>query len=100
MVIMPTQDNIVIKLPKVDKEQKTQSGIILTGASKQQDMPEQGTVVAVGSGRILNNGTQLSPFIKDGDEVIFNKFAGTKITSDDAEYLIIKENDILAVIKK
>lgn len=100
MVIMPTQDNIVIKLPKVEKEQKTQSGIILTGAAQQQDMPEQGTVMAVGSGRLLNNGTRIEPQVVEGDQVIFNKFAGTKITSEDGEYLIIKENDILAIIKK
>lgn len=100
MVIMPTQDNIVIKLPKVDKEQKTQSGIILTGISKQQDMPEQGEVVAIGSGRLLSNGTLIAPQVKEGDNVVFNKFAGTKITSEDAEFLIIKENDILAILKK
>ena len=99
MVIRPTQDNIVIKLPKVEKEQVTQSGIVLTGAAMQQDLPERGVVVAVGSGRILSNGTKLSIEIKEGDEVIFNKFAGTKITSEEDEFLIVKENDILAVIK-
>lgn len=100
MVIMPTQDNIVIKLPKVDKEPKTQSGIILTGASKQPDMPEQGEVVAVGTGRLLNNGTRIEPLVSKGDKVIFNKFAGTKITAEEEEFLIVKENDILAIIKK
>ena len=99
MVIIPTQDNIVIKLPKVDKERKTESGIILTASNVQQDLPEKGVVVAVGAGRVLNNGTQLKPFLKEGDEIIFNKFAGTKISAGDEEYLIIKENDVLAIIK-
>ena len=100
MVIMPTQDNIVIKLPKVEKEKKTQSGIILTASNAQQDLPEQGIVVAVGAGRTLNNGTQLKPFLNEGDKIIFNKFAGTKISAGEEEYLIIKENDVLAVIKE
>lgn len=96
---MPTQDNIVIKLEKVEKEQTTKSGIIITSSASQHDMPDQGKVAAVGAGRILNNGTRLEPLVKVGDEVIFNKFAGTKISSNNDEYLIIKENDILAIVK-
>lgn len=99
MVIMPTQDNVIIRLPKVEKEKVTQSGIVLTGASVQQEMPEKGTIVAVGEGRILNNGTLIAMKIKEGDEVIFNRFAGTKIQAEDEEFLIVKENDILAVLK-
>lgn len=98
MVIMPTQDNIVIKLPKTEKETKTKSGIVIA-ASATQDMPERGVIHAVGTGRILNNGSVIEPQVAVGNEIIFNKFAGTKITSGEDEYLIIKENDILAVIK-
>lgn len=98
MVIMPTQDNIVIKLPKVEKETTTKSGIVIA-ASATQDMPEKGIVHAVGTGRILSNGSTLEPQVAIGNEVIFNKFAGTKIASGEDEYLIIKENDILAIIK-
>lgn len=100
MVIMPTQDNVIIKLPKVEKEKVTQSGIVLTGTSVQQEMPEKGTVIAVGEGRILNNGTLIEMKIKEGDEVIFNRFAGTRIQAEDGEFLIVKENDILAVVKQ
>lgn len=99
MVIMPTQDNIVIKLPEVEKEKVTKSGIVLAGPSSSQELPEQGEVLAVGEGRYLNNGTLIKPVVKKGDKVLFNKFAGTKIVSADMECLIIKENDILAVIK-
>ena len=100
MVIMPTQDNVIIKLPQVAKEKVTQSGIVLAGSSSQPDMPEKGIVTAVGEGRLLSNGTLIEMKIKEGDEVIFNRFAGTKIAAEDGEYLIIKENDILAVIKQ
>lgn len=99
MVIMPTQDNIVIKLPTIEKETVTQSGIVLTGSATQQDLPERGVVVAKGPGRTLNNGNIIEIAVNEGDEVIFNKFAGTKITSDATEYLIVKENDILAILK-
>lgn len=98
MVIMPTQDNIVIKLPRVEKEQTTKSGIIIAN-NAQQEVPEKGEVVAVGRGRMLNNGTVIEPQIKVGDEVIFSKFAGSRIVSGEDEFLIVKENDILAIIK-
>jgi chaperonin GroES len=99
MTIMPTQDNIIIRLPKVEKEKVTNSGIVLTVSGSQQDLPEQGVVEAIGEGRILSNGTIIAPKVSVGDKIIFNKFAGTKITTEDGEFLIIKENDILAIIK-
>lgn len=99
MVIKPTQDNIVIRLPKVEKEQTTKSGIIIANPAA-QDMPEKGIVEAVGSGRILNNGTKLDIEVSVGDEVIFSKFAGTRIMSGEDEFLIVKENDILAIVNK
>lgn len=98
MIIKPTQDNIVVKLPKVEKEQTTKSGIVIANTAK-QEMPEKGIVSAIGTGRMLANGTIIKPEVKIGDEVIFNKFAGTKITSGEDEFLLIKENDILAIIE-
>lgn len=99
MVIMPIQDNVVIKLPKQEKEQISSSGIIISTKNQTQDFQEEGLVVAVGTGRVLFNGEKIKPEVKSGDKVIFNKFAGTRISSDDDEYLIVKENDILAIIK-
>lgn len=99
MVIIPTQDNIIIKLPKLEKEKKTNSGIILSTNTSTQEISDEGVVVAIGTGRLLNDGTRIPPSVKEGDKIIYNKFAGTKITSEDEEYLIIKENDILAIIK-
>lgn len=98
MMIRPTQDNIVVLLPRAEKEQVTKSGIVISNAAK-QDMPEQGVVQAIGSGRMLANGTIIKPEISVGDKIIFNKFAGTKITSGEDEFLIIKENDVLAIIE-
>ena len=98
MIIKPTQDNIVISLPKVEKEQVTKSGIVISNTAK-QDMPERGVVAAIGTGRLLANGTIIEPEVKVGNEVIFNKFAGTKIISGEDECLLIKENDILAIIE-
>ena len=99
MIITPIQDNIIIKLPKYEKEKKTNSGIIISTSTSQQEPPERGIVVAIGEGRTLNDGTKIKSEININDEVIFNKFAGTKIQSENEEYLIVRENDILAIIK-
>lgn len=99
MVIVPIQDNVVIKLQKQDKEQISSSGIIITTKAPMQELQEEGLVVAVGSGRVLFNGERIKPEIKEGDKVIFNKFAGTRISASDDEFLIVKENDILAIVK-
>lgn len=99
MVLMPTGDNVIIKTAKDENQGKTASGIILASKNT-QERPDKGEVVAVGTGRILNNGDRLQPSVEVGDEVIFNKFAGTEIEVDEDKYLIIKEADILAVITK
>lgn len=99
MKIKPTNDNIVIKIPKEEKEKVTKSGIIISRGQDQQAMPEKGIVSAIGDGRILMDGRTVKPSVKVGDEVIFSKFAGTKISDAEQEYLIIKENDILAIIE-
>lgn len=103
MVIYPLQDNIIIKLPAKGKEKTTESGIFIATSNNQQELQDQGTVIAVGQGRVLNNGTIIPSEVEVGDCVIFNKFAGTKIdsndTGNDKDYLIIRENDILAIVK-
>lgn len=99
MVVVPTADNIVIKFEKQPKEHVTKGGIVLASTAAAPEVQEQGEVVAVGSGRLMSDGTRVASEIKVGDMVIFNKFAGTKISDDEAEYLIVKENDILAIVK-
>jgi chaperonin GroES len=99
MVLQPTWDNVVIKIQNQEAIQKTASGIILPKANGQEKQ-DQGEVVAIGPGRILNDGTFIKSSVSEGDKVIFNKFAGTEIQSGDDKYLIVKENDILAIIKE
>lgn len=99
MVIMPLQDNVIIKIPKKDKIEKTASGILIAKSESERNIPSEGIVVALGEGRILKDGTILKSELSINDKVIFNKFAGTKITDAEEEFLIVKENDILAIIK-
>ena len=97
MTIKPINDNIVLEIEKEEKMTKTNSGILImnheTGKSNQY-----GTVVAVGQGRILNDGTKIEPSVKVGDSVIYDSFAGTHINTDDKRYVIIKENNILGIL--
>lgn len=100
MIIEPIGDNILIELPKdVEKENKTQSGILLPKKTEAEARKDIATVVAVGSGRILNDGTSLKPVVKAGDKVLFNKYAGTILSLDGKEYLLVRECDLLAILR-
>lgn len=92
-MVKPLGDRIIIEVAEV--ELKTKSGIIMPETSKEK--PQKGKVVAVGKGKVLDNGTRLEPEVKVGDEVIFNKYAGSEIKIDDREYLVIRESDVLAI---
>lgn len=100
MKLEAMNDNIIVKLPTMEKEVNTESGIFL-GTTNSNMKQNQGTVVAVGEGRLTAEG-KLIPFnIEIGDEIIFNKFAGTELTGTDGiKYLIIKITDVLVRIKK
>lgn len=103
MILQPIGDNIVLHLPKEEKkkEQKTSSGIIIPNSGTEQSLRKDiATVVATGEGRTLNTGQILPLHVKEGDEVLFNKFAGTEAIVNDEKYLIIKESDVLAIIRK
>jgi chaperonin GroES len=99
MTIKPVGDNVIIKIDVVDGPQTTLSGIIIP-SSNNVAKPDKGEVVAVGSGRVLNNGETLKPIVKEGNQIIFNRFAGTEISVDNNTYLLIKEADILAIINE
>ena len=92
-MVKPLGDRIIIEVAEV--ELKTKSGIIMPETSKEK--PQKGKVVAVGKGKMLDNGTRVEPEVKVGDEVIFNKYAGSEIKIDDKEYLVIRESDVLAI---
>ena len=99
MILEPIGDNIVIELPQEqEKENKTQSGILLPKKTEAEARKDIAKVVAVGSGRILNNGEVLPPIVKAGDMVLFNKYAGTLLSLDGKNYLLIKECDLLAIL--
>jgi chaperonin GroES len=79
----------------VQAEDKTKGGIVLPDTAK--DKPQEGEVIAVGPGRILDNGTKIAPEVKVGDRIIYSKYSGSEIKLEGDEYLIIRESDILAV---
>ena len=93
-MLKPLGDRVVIEL--VEAEEKTSSGIVLPGSA--QEKPQEGKVIAVGAGALLDNGQRGEMEVKEGDRIIFSKYAGTEVKSDGNEYLILRESDILAVI--
>ena len=96
MDIRPLGDRVVIK--PLEAEAKTKGGIVLPDTAKEK--PQEGKVVAVGKGRVLENGTVQAPEVKVGDKVLYGKYSGNEITTKEGEELLImKEEDILAIIK-
>ena len=95
MAIQPLGDRILIKL--MDEEDKSAGGIILPDTAKEK--PQEGKVVAVGKGRLLEDGTVRPLEVKVGDTVLFAKYSGTEINEDQKEFTILREDDILAVLK-
>ena len=96
MKIRPLQDRIIVK--RIEEEAKTKGGIIIPDSAKEK--PMEGEVIAVGTGKILENGKKQPLEVKKGDRVLFSKYAGTDIKIDGVEHLIMKEDDILGVIEK
>lgn len=94
-MIKPLGDRVVIEA--LAKEEVTKSGIVLPDTVKEK--PQEGKVVAVGSGKTLENGQKVALDVKVGDKIIFSKYAGTEVKVEGKEYLIISERDILAVIE-
>jgi chaperonin GroES len=92
--IRPIGDRVVVK--PAAKEEVTKSGIVIPDTAKEK--PQEGTVVAVGSGRLLDNGERAPIDVREGDRVLFAKYGGTEFKLDGEEYLVLKENDILAVV--
>ena len=92
--IRPVGDRVVVK-PSA-KEEVTKSGIVIPDTAKEK--PQEGTVIAVGSGRLLDTGDRASIEVREGDRVLFAKYGGTEFKLDGEEYLVLKENDILAVL--
>ena len=98
MILEAINDNVIVKLPEMEKEIKSKTGIIL-GQNNGHAKSDRGTVVAVGKGRITSDGKLIALTVEEGDEIIFNRFAGTEIIQGENKFLIIKESDILARVK-
>jgi chaperonin GroES len=93
-LLKPLGDRIIIEL--VESEEKTASGIVLPDSAKEK--PQEGKVVAVGTGRILESGERVALEVAVGDRIIFSKYGGTEVKYQGEEYLILRETDILAVV--
>ena len=93
--IRPLNDRILLK--RLEAEQKTSGGILIPDNAKEK--PVEGKVIAVGNGKVLENGARQIPAIKTGDKVLFGKWSGNEVKIDGEEFLLIKEEEILAVIE-
>ncbi len=96
MKIRPLADRVLVQ--RVEAENKTAGGIVLPDTAKEK--PQRGKVVAVGEGKMLDDGTRRKPQVKKGNLVLFTSYAGTDVKIDGKEYLIMNESDIMAVIQK
>ena len=94
MKIKPLSDRVIVKAEAA--EEKTASGIILPDTAKEK--PQEGEVVAVGPGKISDSGNTIKMTVKVGDKVLYGKYSGTEVTFENEDYLIMKENDIFAII--
>ncbi|HSW36339.1 MAG TPA: co-chaperone GroES [Candidatus Limnocylindrales bacterium] len=94
MNLKPLNDRVVVKVLEADE--KTASGIVLPDKAKEK--PQEGEVKAVGTGKVLDNGTRLAMEVKVGDKVIFSRYAGTEIKVKGEEFLILRQDDILALV--
>ena len=95
MMIRPLHDRILVD--RVEEEEKTAGGIIIPDTAKEK--PIQGKVIAVGKGKLNENGEVVAPDVKNGDRILFSKYAGTEVKIDGKEHLIIREDDVLGVIE-
>ena len=94
-MIKPLGERVVVKVSEQDM--KTASGIVLPDTAKEK--PVQGIVIGLGEGKIDDNGQLIKPVIKEGDKVLFTKWSGTEVKMDGETFLVMKENDIIAIIE-
>ncbi len=95
MKLRPLQDRIVVK--RVEEETKTKGGIIIPDTAKEK--PAEGKVIAVGSGKIDDQGKRIPIEVKEGDRILFGKYAGSEVKIEGDEFLIMREDDVLGVIE-
>ena len=96
MKIRPLQDRVVVR--RIQEEEKSKGGIIIPDTAKEK--PIEGEIIAVGSGKVTDEGKQVALDVKKGDRILFGKYAGTEVKIDGVEHLILREEEILGVIEK
>jgi len=96
MELKPLGDRVVVRV--IEEEERTESGIVLPDTAKEK--PQQGEVIAVGTGKTLDNGEKVALEVSEGDRIIFSKYAGTEVKLRAQEYLILRESDILAIVQE
>jgi chaperonin GroES len=94
--IRPLHDRVIVK--RIEEEEQIRGGIIIPDSAKEK--PQEGEVIAVGNGKILNSGERVALEVKEGDRVLFGKYAGNEVKLDDEELLIMREDDILGIIDR
>ncbi len=95
MALKPLADRVLLKVE--ESESKTKGGIILPDNAKEK--PQQGKIIAVGKGKIMDDGTVAPMAVKEGDKVLFGKYSGNEVNHKGEDYLLIREEDILAIVK-
>lgn len=95
MGLRPLHDRVVIK--RLEEGETKRGGIIIPDTAKEK--PQQGSVIAVGNGKLLETGERMSPEVKEGDRILFGKYSGAEVKLDGEEYLILKEDEILGVLE-
>ncbi|HLG14707.1 MAG TPA: co-chaperone GroES [Blastocatellia bacterium] len=93
--VRPLHDRVLVR--RIEEQEQVRGGIIIPDTAKEK--PQEGQVIAVGSGKVLDSGTRIEPGVKVGDKVLFGKYSGTEIKLDDEEFLIMREDEILGVIE-
>jgi chaperonin GroES len=94
-MIRPLQDRVLIK--RVEPEEEVHGSIVIPDTAKEK--PQEGEVVAVGEGKVLDSGTKVEMSLKPGDRILFGKYAGSEVKIDDVEYLIMREDEVLGILE-
>lgn len=96
MTIKPLHDRILVK--RIETQEEVRGGIVIPDTAKEK--PQEGEVIAVGDGKVLDSGQKLNMAVKAGDRILFGKYSGTEVKVDGQEYLIMREDDVLGILGK
>ena len=94
MKFKPLSDRILVK--RIEPEEEVRGGLVIPDTAKEK--PQEGKVIAVGDGKVLDNGEKVKMAVKVGQQILFGKFSGTEVNIDDEEYLILREDDVLGIV--